>query len=98
MMDYDRRRSDFDPEEDLESPLPAIRRAALASVPEQDVEEAEFDDPFEGFDPRASAEDLVIRVLPVQRDEFVCSLCSLVHHRSQQAVGADGRPVHVDCA
>ena len=37
-----------------------------------------------------SNEELSVRVLPRQADEFTCSSCFLVHHRSQLAKKVDG--------
>ncbi|RPF28254.1 DUF4193 family protein [Georgenia muralis] len=98
MMDYDHWRRDDDADEGLRTPLPEMSRAALASQPEHDVEEAEDDDAYATPDAPLFAEDLVVRVLTLQQDEFLCSRCSLVHHRSQQATSGGGRAVHVDCA
>ena len=38
------------------------------------------------------------KVLPRQADEFTCSKCFLVHHRSQLAGEKDGLPICKDCA
>jgi Domain of unknown function (DUF4193) len=45
-----------------------------------------------------SNEDISIRVIPRQPDEFTCSTCFLVHHRSQLASTKNGQPVCRDCA
>ncbi|MGH3341640.1 MAG: DUF4193 domain-containing protein [Carbonactinosporaceae bacterium] len=45
-----------------------------------------------------SGEELRVRVLPRQGDEFTCSRCFLVHHRSQLATEKKGQPVCSDCA
>ena len=39
-----------------------------------------------------------MRVLPKQADEFTCSSCFLVHHRSQLAHEKNGQPVCTECA
>ena len=55
----------------------------------------------EGFElPGAdlSGEELSVRVLPRQADEFTCSRCFLVHHRSQLAYEKDGQLVCTECA
>ncbi|MFE9424940.1 DUF4193 domain-containing protein [Kitasatospora sp. NPDC006697] len=46
-----------------------------------------------------SGEELTVRVIPMQQDEFTCMTCFLVHHRSQLA-GEDrnGQPICIDCA
>ncbi len=45
-----------------------------------------------------SDESLTVRVLPRQADEFTCSKCFLVHHRSQLAKIVDGQPICTECA
>ena len=45
-----------------------------------------------------SGEELSVRVLPRQADEFTCSRCFLVHHRSQLAYEEGGQPVCSECA
>ncbi len=44
-----------------------------------------------------SNEELAVRVLPKQADEFTCMSCFLVHHRSQLAGEKNGQPVCRDC-
>lgn len=63
-----------------------------------DVDDA---DPIESYElPGAdlSGEELMVRVMPVQPDEFTCSRCFLVHHRSRLAGGRDGHSVCLDCS
>ena len=43
-----------------------------------------------------SDEELVVRVIPKQADEFTCSSCFLVHHRSRLADA--GAMICTDCA
>ena len=44
-------------------------------------------------------EDASVTVIPMQNDEFICSECFLVKHRSQLAyVTDDGQPVCEECA
>ncbi len=45
-----------------------------------------------------SGEELTVRVVPQQADEFVCRSCFLVHHRHLQAGGDAESPICVDCA
>ncbi|MCZ2404720.1 DUF4193 domain-containing protein [Paenarthrobacter sp. Z7-10] len=62
-----------------------------------DLEEA---DTAEGHDlPGAdlSGEELLITVVPVQADEFTCSSCFLVRHRSQKAREKNGLVYCRDC-
>jgi hypothetical protein len=45
-----------------------------------------------------SGEELTVRVLPKQDDEFTCSSCFLVHHRSRLARHRNGQFICRDCA
>jgi hypothetical protein len=45
-----------------------------------------------------SGEELTVRVLPKQDDEFTCSSCFLVHHRSRLAREKNGQLICRDCA
>lgn len=66
-----------------------------------DVDGGELDDVLElpGADLSGlSGEELTVRVLPRQADEFTCSNCFLLYHRSRLASHRNGRPVCRDCA
>lgn len=43
-------------------------------------------------------EELLAPVVPQGNDEFCCSRCFLVHHRSQLVSGGPGREICRDCA
>jgi hypothetical protein len=43
-------------------------------------------------------EELSVRVIPKQADEFTCSSCFLVHHRSRLASEKNGVMICTDCA
>jgi len=92
--DYDTPRND--PEEQTEQSLEALkaRRADSAADLGDDADpfEAELDLP--GAD--LGDEELSIRVVPKQADEFTCTRCFLVHHRSQLA--DEKRVICNDCA
>ena len=94
--DYDAPRVNADSESETEQSLEALkaRRAEAAADLGDDVDpfEAELDLP--GAD--LSDEELTVRVLPRQADEFTCTSCYLVHHRSQLADPA--KVVCRDCA
>jgi len=58
-------------------------------------------DEVEGFDlpvAEPSDEDLTVAVVPMKVDEFRCSRCFLVHHRSQLAHQLNGEDVCRECA
>ena len=84
ITDYDApRRSMADLEEDSLEELKARRTSTQsASV---DVDEAEAAEGFELPGADLSDEELTVTVVPMRADEFRCSRCFLVHHRSQLA-------------
>lgn len=96
--DYDLvRRSDDDVTDDSIEDLKAARVDQGTSARDQDGDEdAGEARSAPGAD--LAGEDLTVAVVPVQAGEFTCSVCFLVHHRTQLA-GYDGdRPVCADCA
>src|SRR4051794_30837019 len=96
--DYDQpRRSEADDlgEDSLEE-LKARRAEAQASS--VDVDEADLAEALELPGADLSGEELTVRVLPKQSDEFTCSSCFLVHHRSQLASDKGGRLICRECA
>jgi hypothetical protein len=95
--DYDApRKTDEDLSEDSLEELKARRAEKSASTVDEDETEA-----AEGFElPGAdlSDEELSVRVLPKQADEFMCASCFLVRHRSQLAYEKNGVFICKDCA
>ena len=62
-----------------------------------DDDEAEAAEGFELPGADLSGEELMVRVLPAQADEFTCASCFLVRHRSQVAKEKDGLLFCTDC-
>lgn len=95
--DYDApRKTDDELSEDSIEELKARRvDTSSASV---DVDETEQAEGFELPGADLSGEELSVRVLPRQADEFTCGRCFLVHHRSQLAGEESGLPICSDCA
>ncbi|MEW1979901.1 DUF4193 domain-containing protein [Citricoccus sp. NPDC079358] len=62
-----------------------------------DEDEAEAAEGFELPGADLSGEELMVRVLPAQADEFTCASCFLVRHRSQVAKEKDGLLFCKDC-
>jgi len=95
--DYDTpRRSEADEGEDSLEELKARRaEAQSASV---DVDETELAESLELPGADLSGEEMTVKVLPKQSDEFTCSSCFLVHHRSQLASDKGGRLICRECA
>lgn len=95
--DYDApRKTDEELAEDSLEELKARRNDQSAST--VDVDETELAESLELPGADLSDESLTVRVLPRQQDEFTCSRCFLVHHRSQLAKEVDGLPVCSECA
>ncbi len=94
--DYDTpRTTDDDLGEDSIEELKARRDAQAGSV---DVDEAELAESLELPGADLSGEELTVRVVPRQADEFTCSKCFLVHHRSQLASEKNGQLICKECA
>ena len=96
-VDYDApRRTQVEPEEESLEDLAGRRNDAATAV--IDVDEADAVDSFELPGADLSDEELTVRVIPKQADEFTCSSCFLVHHRSRLASEKGGMMVCTDCA
>lgn len=94
-VDYDApRRAPVDAAED-DSLEELAGRSPAAGL---DVDESDLADFYELPGADLSGEELVVRVIPKQADEFTCSSCFLVHHRSRLARGNNGTSVCTDCA
>jgi hypothetical protein len=76
-------------------PAPADPRRVDAMEVADATESAES---FELPGADLSHEELSVRVVPRQADEFTCSTCFLVRHHSQLAYLRDDRPVCAECA
>jgi hypothetical protein len=86
--DYDSpRKTDDDLSEDSLQELQARRMDKSSSTIDLDPD-----------DVAESLEELSIRVIPRQENEFTCSRCFLVHHQSQLAEERNGQLVCRECA
>lgn len=95
--DYDApRKTDDEISEDSIEELKSRRVDTRSSS--VDVDETEQAEGFELPGADLSGEELSVRVLPRQADEFTCSRCFLVHHRSQLASEKNGVMVCRECA
>ena len=63
-----------------------------------DIDETEQAEGFELPGADLSGEELSVRVIPKQADEFTCSCCFLVQHRSRLASEKNGVMICTDCA
>lgn len=95
--DYDApRKTDEDLSEDSIEELKARRSDKSSGVVDED--EVELAEGYELPGADLSGEELSVRVLPRQADEFTCTQCFLVHHRSQLAYEKNGQQVCTECA
>ena len=95
--DYDApRKTDDELAEDSLEELKAQRATKASSS--VDVDEVELAENLELPGADLSDESLTVRVIPRQADEFTCTTCFLVHHRSQLHKETAAGPVCRDCA
>lgn len=95
--DYDARRiSDADTQDksSLRELAPTLQEAATTVV-DEDPNDVHF---FELPGADLSGEELSVTVIPQRADEFTCSSCFLVQHRSRMRAASSGLPVCADCA
>ena len=96
--DYDAPRkteSDDVAEESLEAIAGRRNDAAIAVI---DVDDGDELDAFEHPGADLSGEELTVRVVPKQADEFTCSSCFLVQHRNRLAIQTGSELICSDCA
>ncbi|GAA3081974.1 MULTISPECIES: DUF4193 domain-containing protein [Streptosporangium] len=95
--DYDSpRKTDDDLNEDSLQELQARRTdKSSGSI---DIDETDLAESLELPGADLSNEELSLRVIPRQADEFTCARCFLVHHRSQLAVERNGQQICKECA
>ncbi|QSB06390.1 DUF4193 domain-containing protein [Natronoglycomyces albus] len=98
--DYDapRRNKEEDTTTNTDSIEALVARRAEGQSGQVDVDENEVAENFELPGADIGDEELTVKVLPMQNDEFRCSSCFLVHHRSQWAGEKRGQPICRDCA
>ena len=95
--DYDSpRKTDDELTEDSLQELQARRLDKSSSTIDIDPDDVAESLELPGAD--MSNEELSIRVIPRQEDDFNCSRCFLVHHRSQLAEDRDGQAICLECA
>nr|BFE56816.1 DUF4193 domain-containing protein [Dactylosporangium thailandense] len=93
--DYDAPRNPVgaDLAEDSLEELTARRSNGQSASVDVDENEAGFELP--GAD--LTDEELTVPVVPMRGDEFRCSSCFLVHHRSQLSREKNGAPICTEC-
>lgn len=95
--DYDSpRKTDDELNEDGLQELQARRMDTSSAVLDLEPDDAAESPELPGAD--LSGEELSFRVIPRQADEFTCSDCFLVHHRSQLADTKGKQLICRECA
>ena len=95
--DYDTpRKTDEELHEESLEELKAQRVDAQSG--QIDVYEAEAAENLELPGADLSGEELSVRVVPKQEDEFTCSRCFLIHHITQLSKGEGAKAVCKECA
>lgn len=94
--DYDApRKTD---EELNEESLEELKAQSATKASSVDIDEADLNESLELPGADLSDESITVMVIPKKADEFTCSRCFLVNHRSQLAKEVKGQPVCNDCA
>ena len=95
--DYDEVRSDV--KESQDNSLEALKSASAPDARSVVTELDEADALDEGLTPGGEivSEELIVQVIPQGEDEFTCSSCFLVRHRSQLARQSNGQSYCIDC-
>ncbi|BBZ41960.1 DUF4193 family protein [Mycobacterium conspicuum] len=93
VSDYDARRVS-DVETMDKSGLPDLAPPSSGVIVDDDASETFFELP----DADLSGEELVVTVIPARADEFTCSSCHLVQHRSRLRSPDGASPICADCA
>jgi hypothetical protein len=73
-------------------------KAQSAKSTSLDIDEADLAEALELPGADLSDESITVTVIPKKADEFTCSKCFLVNHRSQLAKETKTGPVCFDCA
>ncbi len=95
--DYDARRvADVDSEDTsgLRDLAPGLSSTSTAVV-DDDPNDVPF---FELPGADLSGEELSVQIVPKRSDEFTCTSCFLVQHRSRLSRSSAGRDICADCA
>ncbi|MFC4336412.1 DUF4193 domain-containing protein [Salininema proteolyticum] len=95
--DYDAPRREKEEPQGGEA-IEAIAKGNRDQSGKVDVDETEVAENFELPGADLGDEELSVKVVPMQDDEFRCSSCFLVQHRSQYAGDKNGQPICSDCA
>lgn len=96
--DYDAPRKSESDDSEVESLEALAGRRNDAATAVIDLDEADDLEEFELPGADLSGEELTVRVLPKQADEFTCSSCFMVQHRHRVARQVGEQLICEDCA
>ena len=95
--DYDAPRGPVEQDDDESVKQIRARRADSPQSSEVDLDDSDAESvELPGAD--LSGEELTVKVVPPQPDEFTCTRCFLVVHRSRRAPHPRDQPVCRECA
>lgn len=94
--DYDAPRTK-DSDESGDESLEVLATQRRASSNTAIIDEDEPVDSFDLPDADLTGEELTVRVVPKQSNEFTCSSCFLVQHRNRIALHRGNELICVDC-
>ena len=98
ITDYDApRRSTLEDEADAESMDRLTAARTETQSPVVDLDEGDSGDSVELPVSDLSGEELTMPVIPKRADEFTCTSCFLVHHRSRLAARSGEPMICIDC-
>jgi hypothetical protein len=96
--DYDAPRSSTIEDVQIESLDALTTTRAEAQSPAVDLDDSDAGESLELPGADLSGEELTMVVVPKRVDEFTCTSCFLVHHRSRLVSDPGRPPVCTDCA
>ena len=96
--DYDAPRRSTLEEAETESLEVLATARTDAQSPDVDLDEGDSGEAIDLPGADLIGEELSMPVIPKKADEFTCSSCFLVQHRSRLASLADASPICIDCA
>ena len=93
--DYDARRVSEAPDRSALRELTTTLSLPSTAIVDDDPNDVPF---FELPGGDLSGEEFSVTVIPQRADEFTCSSCFLVQHRSRLRISSSGLPICADCA
>lgn len=80
-----------------EDSIEELKAHRATQSPVLDIDEVDLEENFELPGADLSGEELTVAVVPMRGDEFRCSRCFLVRHRSQFAMRRGSEDICLEC-